>query len=77
MKFDLLQELDRHSFLDAQELAESLDVSYEAASMALLRLVRQNLARRYADSDSRLYVYQLTPKGELRLDHFLEDGFDD
>lgn len=67
-KHDLLAYLARVQQEDALEVACAFGVSYEAAAMALLRLVRQGLAARYLDSDSRLYWYELTPKGETRLD---------
>ena len=77
MKFRLLQELDQADYLEAHDIAEILGVSYPAASMALLRLVRQNLAIRYQDPDSQLNVYEITPKGEARPDYFLEAESDD
>lgn len=77
MKFRLLQELDQTECPDAHDLAETLGVSYSAASMALLRLVRQDLVTRYVDLDTQLYSYEITPKGEARLDYFLEGEFYD
>ena len=77
MKLRLLQELDQSDCLEAHDIAEILGVSYSAASMALLRLVRQDLAARQRDPDTQLYVYEATPKGEARLDYFLEDELDD
>ena len=68
-KTQLLHELDRSERPDAHDIAEMLRVSYEAAAMALLRLARQGLAARYLDPDSGLYWYELTPKGEARLDY--------
>ena len=77
MKTQLLQVLDRAEYVDAHDIAEALDVSFAAAAMALLRVVRQDLATRYQDPDSRVYVYELTPKGEARLDYLLEAESDD
>ena len=44
--------------------------------MALMRLVRQDLASRYKDPDTQIYVCELTAKGEARLNYFFEDEFD-
>ena len=44
--------------------------------MALLRLVRQDLATRYRDPDCDVYVYELTPKGQARLDYLIEAEMD-
>jgi DNA-binding MarR family transcriptional regulator len=68
-KLDLLRELDRIEQPDAYEMASTLGVTYPAAAMALLRLVRQSLAARYRDAESGLYWYALTEKGEARLDY--------
>lgn len=68
-KLDLLRELDRPDRPDAYELASALEIAYPAAAMALLRLVRQGLVARYRDPESGLYWYELTPKGEVRLDY--------
>ncbi len=68
-KMQLLQGLDRVDRPDAYDIADSLRVSYPAAAMALLRLVRQGLAARYLDPESDVYWYELTPKGEARLDY--------
>ncbi len=68
-KTQLLAELNWADQPDAYDISESLGVPYPAAAMALLRLVRQGLAARYLDPDSGLYWYELTPKGEARLDY--------
>jgi len=68
-KVGLLRELDRYSQPDAREMAVALGVPYPAAAMALLRLVRQGLVTRYRDPESGLYWYELTTKGEARLDY--------
>ena len=68
-KMQLLQELDRADQPDAYDIADLLSVSYPAAAMALLRLVRQGLAARYLDPESGVYWYELMPKGEARLDY--------
>lgn len=76
-KCELLEFLDLHENTEANDVAQAFELSYSAAAMALMRLVRQDLAARYRDPDSQLYVYEITPKGEARLDYFLEDEFDD
>jgi len=45
--------------------------------MALMRLVRQNLAARHRHPDTQFNVYEITPNGAARLDYFLEDELDD
>lgn len=68
-KLGLLKELEQYNRLDAQEMAFRLGVTYSAAAMGLLRLVRQGLVARYRDPESDLYWYELTAKGEARLDY--------
>ena len=68
-KIQLLSALDIADRSNAHDIAETLGVSYPAVAMALLRLVRQGLAARYLDPDSGLYWYELTAKGEVRLDY--------
>ena len=76
-KQELLEYLDLNEQVAAEEVANAMQMSYSATAMALMRLVRQDLAARYKDSDTQLYVYEITPKGEARLDYFLEDELDD
>ena len=76
-KIELLEYLDSHEPADADEIADLMQMSYSATSMALMRLVRQDLATRQRDADTQLYLYEITPKGEARLDYFLEEDFDD
>ncbi len=76
-KIELLEYLDSHDPTDADDIADVMQMSYSATAMALMRLVRQDLAARFRDSDSDLLRYQITPKGEARLDYFLEGEFDD
>ncbi len=75
-KQELLEYLDLNEHADAEDVANAMQMSYSATAMALIRLVRQDLAARYKDSDTQLYVYEITPKGEARLDYLLEDKFD-
>ena len=76
-KCELLELLDLHENTEANDVAQAFDLTYSAAAMALLRLVRQDLAARHIDPDTQLHVYEITPKGEARLDYFLESEFDD
>jgi len=76
-KQELLEYLDLNEYADAEEVANAMQMSYSATAMALMRLVRQDLAARHRDPDTQLYVYEITPKGEARLDYFSEDEFDD
>lgn len=76
-KIELLEYLDSNKRKDAHEIADAMLMTYSATAMALLRLVRQDLATRYMDLDSQLNTYEITPKGEARLDYFLEGEFDD
>ena len=76
-KLILLRELDRYAQPDARELAVALGVSYPATAMALLCLVRQGLVARYRDPESGLYWYELTTKGETRLDYLDAAGWGD
>ena len=76
-KIELLEYLDSHEPTDADDIADVMQMSYSATAMTLLRLVRQDLSARHRDPDTELYVYEITPKGEARLDYFLENKLDD
>jgi DNA-binding MarR family transcriptional regulator len=76
-KARLLYTIDAFDHADAVEIAEALELNYSSVAMGLLRLVRQGLATRYIDPDTQLLVYEITPKGEARIDYFLEGEFDD
>jgi len=76
-KAKLLYTIDAFDHADAVEIAEVLELNYSSVAMGLLRLVRQGLATRYIDPDTQLLVYEITPKGEARIDYFLEGEFDD
>ncbi len=76
-KIQLLEYLDTNDLVDADEVASAMQMSYSATAMALLRLVRQDLAARYRDPDTQHFIYETTRKGEARLDYFLEDEVDD
>ncbi len=73
-KHDLLAYLADAGEADAVETANALGVLYATSSMALLRLVRQHLARRAIDADRGLYAYQLTDQGHARLAFFEDEG---
>ena len=76
-KCELLEFLELHEHAEANDVAQAFELNYSAAAMALMRLVRQDLAARYKDPDAQHFVFELTPKGEARLDYFLEDEIDD
>ena len=76
-KQELLEYLDLNEHVAAAEVANATQKSYSATAMALMRLVRQDLAARHIDPDTQLLVYEITPKGEARLDYFLGGEFDD
>lgn len=76
-KRELLEHLDQIECADAKDITDVMHMSYSATAMALMRLVRQDLATRCEDPDTQLYIYEITPKGEARLDYFLEGEFDD
>jgi len=67
MKADLLAYLADAGGADAVEVADGLDSTYYAASMALLRLCRQSLVARHIDPDTGIYWYDLTDRGAERL----------
>lgn len=76
-KAKLLYTIDAFNQADAVEIANMLELDYSSTAMGLLRLVRQDLAARSVDPDTQRFVYELTPKGEGRLDYFLEDDLND
>ena len=76
-KQELLEYLDLNEQVAAEEVANAMQMSYSATAMALMRLVRQDLAARHIDPDTQLHVYEITPKGEARLDFFLEREIND
>ena len=63
-KLEVLNLLSTVRDLDAASIAERLHGTAEAAGMMLVRLMRQGLVRR--EIDDRLFIYNLTPKGEAR-----------
>jgi DNA-binding MarR family transcriptional regulator len=69
-KQDLLEHLVEAGSADAMEVASAFGISYPAAAMALLRLVRQGLVDRYVDPDDGLYFYQVSGRGHDRLAFF-------
>ena len=69
-KVRILSLLSRQADLDALALSEQVGCAQPAASMALLRLVRQGLLNRAWDPQERRFFYYLTPKGRLRWAHY-------
>lgn len=76
-KQELLEYLDLNEYATAEDVANAMQMSYSATAMALMRLVRQDLAARHRDTDTKIHIYEITPRGEARLDYFLEEEFDD
>ena len=76
-KQELLEYLDLNEPADAEDIANAMQMSYSATAMALMRLVRQDLAARNRNPDTQVFIYEITPKGEARLDYFLEEEIDD
>jgi len=66
-KYDLLQHLADREETTAGEIANAFRLTYSAAAMALLRLSRQGLVRRYLDPDAGLYYCELSERGHARL----------
>jgi DNA-binding MarR family transcriptional regulator len=69
-KHDLLEYLADAGRADAMDVATTCGVTYAAAAMAILRLARQGLVRRYVDADDGLYFYELSERGHARLEFF-------
>lgn len=73
-KRDLLAHLSDVGVADAAEMANALSGPYATSAMALLRLVRQQLASRVVDPHRGRYIYQLTDHGRARLAFFEDEG---
>ncbi len=71
-KSELLAHLADTGEADATEVASALGVSYSVAAMGLLRLVRQGLATRSIDPHRGTYWYELTDRGQARLEYLRE-----
>ncbi len=69
-KRDVLEHLTESGSAVAMEVANAFGISYPAAAMALLRLVRQGLVHRYTDPDNGLYFYEISVRGHDRLAFF-------
>ena len=69
-KRDVLAYLAETGDVDAVDVARTFNVAYPAAAMALLRLLRQGLVRRYIDDRGGTYWYCLTDRGHDRLAYF-------
>jgi hypothetical protein len=71
-KHELLAHLAEVDRADGEDLASVFGIAYPTGAMALLRLVRQGLARRFIDSNRGTYAYRLTDHGYARLAFFNE-----
>jgi transcription initiation factor IIE alpha subunit len=70
-KVGLLELLHRADIVTADGVSAELGVERPAASMALLRLSRQGLARRWIDPDDSCLRYELSERGLQRLNYLL------
>jgi DNA-binding MarR family transcriptional regulator len=66
-KLELMHFLGEAEEASLTDVAAQFDVTLATAGMALLRLTRQALAARYLDAEDGGYVYELTPRGRVRL----------
>ncbi len=66
-KHDLLDYLAAAGSADAMDVADAFGIAYATAAMALMRLARQGLVRRYVDADDAVYFYELSERGHARL----------
>ena len=73
MKYELLAYLVKHGDVDAQEVAQAFELPYAAAAMALLRLSRQSLVKRYVDTERSVFWYRISRRGAARLT-YLQDS---
>lgn len=69
-KHNVLDYLADAGEAEAQDVADAFAIPYATAAMALLRLVRQNLASRFVDPGRGTYAYRLTDQGHARLVFF-------
>lgn len=72
-KCELLAYLVKRGVADAQEVAQAFDLAYAAAAMALLRLSRQSLVKRYVDAERSVSWYRVSRRGAARLT-YLQDS---
>ena len=70
-KHYILALLSRLTALYAEEVSVRERCTPMAASMMLLRMVRQGLLHRTWDPCTRSFVYGLTPKGGTRYHYYL------
>ncbi len=68
-KRELLEFLAENREADANEVALAFGIPYPVAAMSLLRLVRQGLAARSVDPQLETYWYELTGRGQARLEY--------
>lgn len=69
-KHALLEHLADVGSADAIDVADTFGITYAAAAMALLRLTRQGLVHRYLGADDGRYFYELSERGQARLEFF-------
>jgi DNA-binding MarR family transcriptional regulator len=72
-KPELLRFLAECDGASGYEVAQTFDLPYPAAAMALLRVSRQGLVVRRLDPVSGLLWYRLTAQGAARLAYFAAD----
>jgi len=70
MKADVLATVADRGEADAVEVADALELTYEAAAMALLRAYRGGLLARIGAVGLQAFRYSLTDKGTQRLEYF-------
>jgi hypothetical protein len=69
MKIDVLAAVADRGEADSLEVADTLDFTYEAAAMALLRAYRGGLLARVGAPGRESFQYALTDKGWQRLEY--------
>ena len=70
-KLELLNYLSCVPDVGVADISASLGVHRATASMALLRLSRQGLARRFRYDDTPELRYRISDRGMARLDYLL------
>ncbi|MFQ5932678.1 MAG: hypothetical protein ACE5MM_09730 [Nitrospiraceae bacterium] len=68
-KIEILSIVAEQEAVQASEVAEALDITYEAAAMGLLRAYRAGLAARSGLRGTEVFRYSLTDKGWERLQY--------
>lgn len=68
-RLDLLRAVDELGVPSAREVAEHLGIEYRVAAVALLRTTRVGLVWRFRECTKDLYRYDLTERGQDRLEY--------